>query len=459
MSEPIYDPTIDGQEVQLTDYDLIGAVSGLMDDRVIAEILRMAPFDGSNVFKTILPYDSGSLPGGTATAATVAPSGLADGSVVVSPFRAIVGTRNTAAAAPSPNPAGSYQSSALANWRDVRSGIFIGSATTLTQSVGFAANGSGQPRWDLVYATVAVDANGPSVTRRVKSPSTGVVTPTSVPSYLNSPVSVSVVTGTPGATPALPSLPADAAGNYNIGLYFVRIVNGYSSGSTLLAKDLRAFGQTSNPQRFNRLHGAVFGAASGNNDNAGNSALAAGPANWSPTAHTRPGAFLPTDWGGSRTFVVEVDLSNASSANWSHANAGIVDNSIDWRNRIVRATMMCSLSLTFWNDDTAVVGARIPVANNVLAATPTSVYTQFGNTRGQDNSLVGSSSTVVSATGSGSGVSNPEAGTVPTTLLTNGTTIGLYVLASDGVLRLFVNGAPLAKAVFWIDVSGAFPNP
>ncbi len=136
MAEPIYQHELDGQEVEQEDINLLGRTGGLADDRVLAELLRLAPFDGTNTAKAILPFALRAADSGT-----VVPNG-ATGSVRILPFRAIIGSRTSIATDP------------LAAWRDIRSSVY--SQTTGSGALGaaaaFAPNTTTTPRWDLVYA-------------------------------------------------------------------------------------------------------------------------------------------------------------------------------------------------------------------------------------------------------------------------------------------------------------------
>ncbi len=109
MAEPQFQLVDNGQEVQQADFDLLGQTSGLADDRVLAEFLRFPPYTGT-VVKAIYPYGTST----SASAATVSAPGTASGSVLINPFRAIVGSRTAAA------------TDALKSWRDVRSGVLVG---------------------------------------------------------------------------------------------------------------------------------------------------------------------------------------------------------------------------------------------------------------------------------------------------------------------------------------------
>lgn len=447
MGEPIVYPSTSGEEVQLSDFDNIGAVAGLADDRVLAELLRLAPYDGTNVARTILPFDQGGLLGSAYPGATVVPSGSANGSVVINPFRAVVGSRNTPGAAPSPNPAINYQSNALANWRDVRSGIFIGSTSTLTASLQFAANSSGQPRWDLVYAVMSVDANGPTASRRQKAASNGSVSVASVAQWLTSPVTVGIVQGTPGATPTPPAIPTDSGTNYNFPLAYVRIVNGFTSAYTLSSRDIRSFATSTS--RFRKPHGPVIEPATGNNDLQGTYATNFGWA--AASAGVRPGPFMPPDWiGNGKSVLVAIDQNNASG---SHADQAIVDNSIDWRNRIIRCDLQLSNYNFAWDQ-----------ANASTAFLPGSAGGGLGGIQYSKAGVGGGAAGFMSQSFQSDALYFANTATVVncnsvTSQLTSGQIMALYVNLSDGTLRYHTAGGALGTRMFaWLMASPQFPN-
>lgn len=445
MAEKSIVLTDDGQEVEQADVNLLGATAGLADDRILAELLRLAPYDGTNTFKAIFPYSTHS---GASTHSIVSPvvqpSGSANGSVIVNPFRAVVGSRNLPSAAPSPaSPTG--DTNALAAWRDVRSGIFTDSASNLSRTVALAANSSGNPRWDLVYAQITPDAAQNTVTRRVKDPTSGAISTPGVPQYDGSPVTIGVVTGTPGASPALPVVPADAAGNYFIPLAWVRVVNGFSAGSTLQTVDIRSCvlghdGTTpvstfSNPSGGDRLRPAT-----GNNDTSGTIQTRAFP--WSATSHARPGPFLPPEWKGSDGLIVEVDVSDASSANWSHNDGDIVDASVDWRKRVFQ-TLAVGSSTRFFANDAAHAGASMLPGPGVGAS---NYNTQPAHSFVADSIVSGTSALVSGQTQAT--ISDMDASGV----------VDLYVDMTTGALKIHLSGTPKCRVFFWIQASGAFPN-
>lgn len=447
MAEQIEQLQYDGQEVQKMDYNLLAMLSGLADDRVLAELLRMQPFDGTTIQKAVVPFSLRAPASGgvlVGTPGCVIGTGGNNGSIRIRPFRAVVGSRNTNSG--SQTGADTQDSAALANWRDIRSGIFIGSATTLTQDIVIAPNTSGNARWDLVYCTVAVDANGPTVTRRVKDPNSAALSTPTVSQYLYSPVTVTVLQGTPGSPAAQPSLPADGAGNYNIALAYVRVPNGFGASTNISSRDIVATASTG--AVFQRLQPTVR-VASGNNDKNAAFTTSSGPFYYNPTsAGSRPGPFMPPDWGGREEMIAEIDLTNASNANWSHQNGGVVDDTVDWRYRFVECICAVGSSSSKFATDPTASGNVLPyAASQDVRASTDGPNVQYGNSLYPDGNLVTNTATLLNVLNSTNG------------LLASGSQIGLYVDMSTGKLLFFNNGtAPLVKLFIWLRATGQMPN-
>jgi hypothetical protein len=446
MAEKSIYLTDDGQELQQQDVNLAGATAGLADDRALAEALRVAPFDGTNVYKAVIPYTttagSHSHP---ATAPVVAPTGSANGSILINPFRAVIGSRNSQGTAPTPNPTSDVAS--LAAWRDVRSAVFTGSSTTLAQTFALAANASGNPRWDLVYAQVSVDVGQNTVVRRVKDPSSGAISTPSIPQYNGSPVVVAIVTGTPGASPALPVLPADAAGNYCIPLAWVRVPNGFSSGSTVAAGDIRACtlghdGATPISDYRDISSGARMRPATGNNDTSGTYATRGFP--WAAaTAGARPGPFMSPDWVGGDEIMVEIDMTAGSSSGWSHNSGDVVDDSVDWRNRIFPLVICQGGTTKFANDTSGATTSRLPTMGPIAGD---ALNIQMANSCGLDAQVVAGASTISYNTST----TNPA--------VAGGAVVALYVDPSSGAMKAYISGAPACRLVFFLKASAPYPN-
>jgi hypothetical protein len=432
-----------GQEVQQNDVTQLGVTGGLADDHVLAEILRLQPYNGSTYAKAIVPAG---YPGMTGVG-TVVPTGSANGSVSINPFRAIIGTRNAVNATP---PTGDITTdpNALANYRDIRSGIFVGTTgSALAQPIALTPSAGVHPRWDLIYAVVTPDTSGPSVSRRVKDPVTGNITVLNVPQYIFTSVAVAVVTGVAAASPLLPGPPADGSGSFNIPLAYVRITTTFGSTTILFTQDIRStIGVGPDALSFVDLKGAGIRPASGNND--GNVNFnAGGTFAWNPaTAGTRPGPWMPPDWVGSARLLAQVDNITNSSASWSHVNTAVVDSSIDWRGRYFKITVGAYLNGQagfFGTDPSGVATSCAPYP--LLGAT--TIYTVLSNSMGIDGSLVSGASTVFFAGQS-----------VLANMASASGGIGLYVDPSTGSLRWFTSTVPLCRFVLWIEASAQMPN-
>jgi hypothetical protein len=470
--------TEDGRELAQQDINLAAATAGLADDHVLAELLRLAPYDGTRVYKAIIPSGYRSTTG-VPHVQTVSPG---TGVVTISPFRMVVGSRNAVNAAPNdnasyPNPAG--DSAALANWRDLRSGVYVGSSTSLTGTLTPANNASGNARWDLVYAAITVDQTQGGVTRRVKNPTTGVLSAPTLPAFLLSPVTVGIVTGTPGAAPALPSLPADAAGVYYVALAYVAIPPGFTGGTTVLVTEgIRSTticgsdGAGANPvptaARFSPLHAGRIRAANGNND--GNNAGTGSISVYSDSSNAaqfyapnnRPNGWCPPDWVGGEEIFIQLDLLIAATA--SHVNGAIVDNSTDWRARIFRVEASLDPGIAQFATSPACVGAGsgtsaavgVPYCPNPIQTYGGSSppYVTLANSLGLDAAIGGASSSTLLYL-DGSTTTPYGVGALLGSSAAN--KVGLYV-DSTGAMRVFIAGVPGASVFIWVRATGKMPN-
>jgi len=410
-----------GQQLQQDDVNLLGEVAALAEDYVFAELFRMTPYNGTTVTKAILPYGHQT----SGKTATVAPSGLADGRVTVNPFRAFVSSRTAVA------------SEAQENWRDVRSVLAVEEGdTALTTSIQFAANSSGNARWDLVYAAVEVEKNATGVTRKTKNPTTKVISSGTVVVTKVMGITLDKIAGTPHASPAWPAITADSGSTYYIPLAYVRIPNGFTSGSTIAVTDIADIAPVL------RLSQAVGGSSievANSHYTSGSSYLTtARIANWGATG-TRPALFLPSTITGWTSVLVAADLTTGSE---SHANGAIVDTR-DWRNRFVRyMAVVAPASSTFrWND--AISG--IPATSQgsfadrlTLDATTNRVITGLAFTAG----TIGFAHLIHDVVGAG---------------MANNSTIG-FELNASGQLLLTYTTAPNVVVLYLLEFSGPWGN-
>lgn len=311
MAEKQFKLDYNGQAVQQQDFASIGEVSGLADDRVFAELLRMVPYDGSTVSKGILPVSDSTNPG----LPTVFLSGF-DGKVKVSPFRAFVGSRTAVG------------TDTKENLRDIRSAIFVG-ASTLHELVSLSANASGNPRWDLVYATVVVDTDGDTTTRKVKSPTTGVITDETVSVSTETTVALGTVVGTPAASPSWPTLPSDSGSTYYIPLAYVRVPNGFTASSIVFQNWIA---EAAPLVSLSKATGANTVEFADQHYTGGGSLLTTASIQAWGASGTPPDIFVRPQAKGGETLLIFIDLNTPV-----HVNGTVVD-SRDWSGRVCRWT-------------------------------------------------------------------------------------------------------------------------
>jgi hypothetical protein len=383
----------------------------------------------------------------------VTPS-ASDGSILVQPFRAVVGSRNTSAALPSPNTAQETVPSRAA-WRDIRSALYFGQGSPSSNKVALSLNPSGNPRWDLVYAQVSVDGPQNTLIRRVKDPSAGSISTPSVPQYLQAACTIAVVTGTTASSPTLPSLPADTPSTappvYNIPLAWIRVPAGFGASSAVATGDIRpcAIGSDgSTPvSSYRSLASGQIRPATGNNDTSGT--YATGFPWGAGASGVRPGPFMSPDWVGGDELMIEMDLMAGSSSGWSHQNGTVVDDSVDWRNRIF-PFVLCQASalFKFANDPSGATTERFPLALNLVGSSSTITNIQVANSCSADATLVAGGATLTEQTNSNNGQ------------VTAGTTVGLYVDMSTGALKAYIggSGSPGCRLFFYLKASAPFPN-
>lgn len=405
MAEPIFQILQNGQSVLEADFDLLGLVSGLADDRVFAELLRLTPFDGSTVSRGIMPFGHAS----SARTALVAPNG-ASGSVLVEPFRAVIGSRTAVA------------TDAKKNWRDIRSAIAVGT-TTLAQTISFAANGSGNPRWDLVYAAITVDGNGPSVVRKVKDPVTKAISGPSIVTTLVTSVVVGVQAGTPAASPTWPTTPSDAGSTYYIPLAYVRVPNGFGPTTTVLATDIAICAST-------LLLARATGAATLRVAD-GQTALASSAQQSWGSSGTRPKTWMPSSMVGAEALLLTIDTSSSN---------GTILDSRDWRGRWVSWKLSTAGHAAAGDPpDPGLVGT--PYAYNALEADPNLTF------------ATGMAQTLRDADSDGKAKILRLDGAHFQSTLGSGNTIDVYVDLADGKLKFEKTGTPSIVVHAWIDFS------
>lgn len=296
--------TFVGQQVTREDIDTLGESAALADDKVFAEIFGLG-----NLEKAVLCRRNLITISNATEPATIS----------VAPFRALVGSRGLESADP------------RAFHVDARSAVCVGSTTAATSIVLPAPPDAIGPdekyRWDLIYATLTVDATGPTDIRKVKDPTTAVVAASTVPEFYRATCTVSVLQGVQAvspASPALPSLPADTATTFYIPLAYVGRRN---TTSVFYVDQIYEVAPMAKFQ--NQAGGPVNSAFT-----AGGSYLTTSRLNDWPKDVNRPRAYLPPSFGSKLETVVFACNTRSGGAQ-THTSGQIIDTR-DWRNRVVR---------------------------------------------------------------------------------------------------------------------------
>ena len=415
--------TQNGQELQQADFDLVADNAARADDRTLAEILRMSPYNGS-VAKGIMPYTYQGIP---APSTGIVQSAGATGRVQIFPFRMVVGSRDTIA-----------HIGVKENFRDIRTGVFnTDNGSGATQTILLSANASGNPRWDLVYAVLSVDQNGPNLTRYIKNPSTKNIAASPVLGLINSNVTVATVTGTAAASPdpANTLLPGDSVATFCVPLAYVRVPNGFNGTSTVGAKDIlhvtpiAGIGGLRVANHQYKVHGTAMTAAR------------AGA--WASSG-TRPEFYMPADMSGSDSRIVYMGIASGSSGNWSHTDATVIDDTIDWRRRVFKVTaLMNNQNIpSVWS--TGATTASVPRAGQYTTTViGQSIFDDVGTFYTTTNH--GGVLCYFDSTNSNSLIASP-----------NG--IGMYVDSTTGAIMALIKGSPGVNAMFWIEATNAYCN-
>jgi hypothetical protein len=437
---------VNGTEVQVADLALLGQTSGLADDRVFAELLRLSPYDANNstnpVYKGIMPFGfRPNCQSDFSPSATVVPSGLGDGSIWIYPFRAVVGSRRASVVGASSSP-----DSRLANWRDIRSGIFVG-PTALTngfcsvQKVQLAPNSSGSPRWDLVYATISVDAPSNSIQRRVKDPNSSNPTAQAVYQYLAQPVSVTVLQGTPGTTPTIPAIPADGDPYYHIPICAVFVPASFDGAEAITPQQIRD--QVMPIMLYSTSGVSSLRPATGNTDWDGTYQQDVA-FTWPTSSPFRSALFLPPSMVGGEQILIQMDA--VTTGHHSHPDGWLVDSSIDWRHRYFQIMAYLSSGNPFASTPTVPSGVAMPYGPQPYAPT-TSIDTpdfRLAHSMWPDS-------------GTEANIYVADNSHFPS-LVASGGSIGFYVNMTDGAMFASLTGNPGVRLFAWVTASAQMGN-
>lgn len=407
-----------GQAIYETDTNLVATEAALADDRTLAELLRMLPF-GATASRGVMPYRVNAYEAPAAQGQAIVKPGT--GKVTVSPFRAFIGSRTAVGAG------------GKANWRDIRSAIMVG-ATTLDSDVTPDATLAGVQRIDLVYAAVSVDVNDAGVSRKVKSPTTGAITTSTVVVTKSTNVALGIAKGADNVA-TVPALPADGGGTYYIALAYVHIPALFGGATVLTNADVW---EASPAITLAESTGAAsIRPADG-------SFLASGAveANTSFAFTGRKAGHLPSTLVGGEEILVALDLV---APNFSHVTGDVVDASRDWTKRLWtwQIAGIGSGSTPFFPWESAAATPLVP-GSTCLAGS------------GLLASGMGQSFVEDLAAGM-CGVAH----LTPTELtgMNGGSTIDLYVDSATGELKVDYAGAPAVRLFVWLRATAQFGNP
>jgi hypothetical protein len=398
-----------GQEFGKDDVNLVSTEAALADDRILAELLRLKPLGAPT--RGILPPSHNGSP--ITAAAICAPSGAADARVVIYPFRAVIGP-----VAPA---------TGLDMHRNSRSAISVGTAD-MWQYATFAA--ATNNRWDLLYAVVAVDIDGPGVTRYTKT-SASPATASTVVTTKKTTVTLAVVQGVEAGTPARPAIPADSGSNYYIPLAYVLLPAGHTLVTSIAATNIFEVAPVLSVSRAMGVN--TMAPATGMSSSSG---IAVVTETWTP-ASGRPKAFLPATMAGADTVIIALNEMTAPRT-IALGTTGIIDSSRDWRRRLFRVTAVAGTSGFCWNTG-APNFPNYSSTSTVLATANSHNVTSYAGT----DSMIFN---FTSAFGSGSDVAA-------------GASVAIYVDHATGALKCTVSATdPACSILVWLEATAQFNN-
>jgi hypothetical protein len=200
-------------------------------------------------------------------------------------------------------------------------------------TIGFVSTVANN-RWDLLYARIDVDINGPSVDRVVKA-ADGTVGSQSLAVTKNCTVSLGTVTGQEAGSPIRPAVPADGGGAYYVPIAYVFLPHPYTNGQTIAKTFLHEVAPVIRP---GAPHCAPVAQLNGRNSQG----LSGTDKIWNQQTGTwdtndrPPDGYLPATMVGEEKRLITLDFETGPSVPLNATT--LLDNSIDWRNRIFKFT-------------------------------------------------------------------------------------------------------------------------
>ncbi|AKV04567.1 hypothetical protein AKJ09_11230 [Labilithrix luteola] len=247
-----------------------------------------------------------------------------------------------------------------------------------------------------------------------------VVTAQSLITTVKNVVTIGVVQGTAAASPVWPSLPVDTVqpdgrGLFYIPLAYVRVPNGFTSGSAVATNDIATVAPCLSLSR-------VLGGNTASWVNAGTATTAQQGA-WGSSG-TPPQLYASSAATGIETRLIAINLITGSE---SHTNGGIVDASQDWRGRLTRYTATAGTN-----------ASQFAWANPGVNITP--IYTKAG--------VTGFGHTFITGTVGAAAYVDYNS----FTQMTNGTSVRIFADNTTGALKVdWSGGAPNCLLIFAID--------
>ena len=440
-------------EIIKSDVDLWCANAATADDAVLADLLQMnqtslVEKDGEylqNTDRGVIPYaPTAPLRNTDQTPmfdTSLVASDASGGGVCINAMRVVVGDR-TKCLMSVPN---------RFTWRNINSGVFAGKRVDLANSGVF--------RWDLICLKFTWFLPTGAVSTHIKDPSTGNITEQSVPHGYYNKVESHVVAGEELSND-WPEVPADEKvssydGMYNVyyvPLAYVAIQPGFTSGTVVKSRNIY---EVANVLSLSNATGSRTLAPANHQYKTGGSVLT----NTQPmcdfvtVGSIKPPAFLPSTIRGSETRLIALDFTSSPH---SHLTGDIVDDSIDWRNRVFKWQFQVAGTITYeqpptfpWHADLANDGSA-----DIVSASLSTLYSPDMNASrlngfGMSNSFL-------------RGAANPTVLQIRTSdnfyVGDNNAAVGIECDATTGRLRLTTEPTLTSKVFIWLEASGQFNN-
>jgi hypothetical protein len=425
--------TVNGQEVQTADLNLIAEAAAHGSDWLFAELLRPSTPSGSTPYKYIIPAGSrreipfGGGAGDVNRRPLIGVSGSANAKIRIAPFTAIVASNV---------PVATNVKKAIRNIRTVG---HYGDDTANTPYTDLQLSVTTDYRWDLIYAKVDIDVSDGLVARFVKS-GAGAATSTNLAVTKQTLLTLGVVAGVEGGTPTRPVLPSDSATTFYFALGYI-YRNASETLTTLLAA-LNIHESFDSITMSPAVGGSDVRPANGTHRVAGSTIV---NELWG-ASNSRPKTHMPASMVGKVERLIPIHNT-------------LLDNSIDWRRRVFKTTV------------NGTMGASINDGFPWTVAPPNSNVATWGSANGRvvgggggatdlvvANSFLEDMNAIAGGAIFGSVIVYLEAALlIPN--LSVGAKLVVYVDATSGDLLCWRNNADANRYIMlWLEASAPYPN-